>query len=166
MMHQLPNMPMMGLAPISPMIGALPWATTAKGTWIGAVVGCVVVAVAAAVDTATASPHIDIAAFVAAPNNITYNIACMFHTKQYLYPYQYVYGWVYHHLLYWYVYIDMELVLLMEMKRIWWRRFDDMVMELVMILMMVKWMVMRISKYSKHCHVVLVCCTKNLLTAS
>ena len=113
---------------------------------------CIVVAIAVAVDTATASPHIDIAAFVAAPNNITYNIACMFHTKQYLYPYQYVYGWVYHHLLYWYVYIDMELVLLMEMKRIWWRRFDDMVMELVMVLMMVKWMVMRISKYSKRCH--------------
>ena len=53
----------------------------------------VAVAVAAAIDTATASPYIGIAAFVAAPNNMIYSIACIFHTKQYLFSYQYRYGW-------------------------------------------------------------------------
>ena len=58
----------MGLAPISPLAGALPWATTAKG--VGAVVGTVVVVVvavarAAVIGTATAVPYIGVAAFVA-----------------------------------------------------------------------------------------------------
>ena len=60
----------------------------------------VVVVVTAAVGIATAAPYIDIAAFVAAPDNITYNIACMVHTMQYLYRYQYSYGWIYQPLLY------------------------------------------------------------------
>ena len=60
----------------------------------------VLVAVAAIINTATVSPYIGIAASVAAPTNIIYNIACMVHTKQYLYPYQFNYGWVYQPLLY------------------------------------------------------------------
>ena len=59
----------MGLAPISPLTGALPWATTAKGEG-GAVVAAVEVATAAAIGTATAAPYIVLAAFVAAHNNI------------------------------------------------------------------------------------------------
>ena len=72
-MYQLPYLPMMGLAPISPLSGALPWATTVKK--VGAVVGTVVVATvvvaeAAAIGTATAELYIGAAAFVAASNNI------------------------------------------------------------------------------------------------
>ena len=87
-MHQLPYLPQMGLAPISPLTGALPWATTAKGEGgavVGAVIVCaVVVAVAAAIGTATVVPVICVAAFIAAPNDIIYNIGCMIHTMQYL----------------------------------------------------------------------------------
>ena len=42
------------------------------------------VAVAAAIGTATVVPVICVAAFIAAPNDIIYNIACMIHTMQYL----------------------------------------------------------------------------------
>ena len=52
----------------------------------------VAVAVAATIDTATVLPYIGIAASVAAPTNIIYNIACMVHTKQCLHPYQCNYG--------------------------------------------------------------------------
>ena len=100
-MHQWLYLPKMGLAPISPLIGALPWATTAKGER-GVVVGAVVVAAAAAIDTATAAPYIGFAACCAAINNIIQNIACIIHTKQYLYMYQYNDGWIYQPLLYWY----------------------------------------------------------------
>ena len=70
-MHQLLDLPKMGLAPISPMIDALLWATTAKeGEYVAVVVVAVVVAEAAAIDAATAILYIDVAAFVAAPTNI------------------------------------------------------------------------------------------------
>ena len=60
----------MDLASISPLTGALPWATTAKGE--GAVVGtavvcAVVVVFAAAIGTATTVGYVGVAAFVAAP---------------------------------------------------------------------------------------------------
>ena len=65
----------MGLAPISPLAGALLWATTVIGDKYGA-------AVVGAVDIATAAPYIGLAAFVAALYN-KQNIACIHHTKQY-----------------------------------------------------------------------------------
>ena len=117
----------MGLAPISPFIGALPWATTAKGEG-GGVVGAVVVAVAAAIGTATAVPYIGLAAFFAAPDNIIQNIAYMFHTKQYLYIYQYNYGWIYQPLLYWFTNIcvgvdDGGILICWWWWSWWWRRW-------------------------------------------
>ena len=117
-MYRLPYLPMMGLAPISPLGGALPWATPARK--VGAVVGTVelvaaVVAEAAAIATATAVPYIGVAAFVATPNTIMYNIACIAHSRQYLYAsYQYNYGWIYQPLLYWHI-NDMEMMLDIEL---------------------------------------------------
>ena len=69
----------MGLAPISPASGALPWATTAIGEEYAAAAWYVV-----AEDTAisTAAPYIGYAAIGAAYHN-TQNIACIDHTKQY-----------------------------------------------------------------------------------
>ena len=70
----------MGLAPISPLTGALPWATTAKGE-SGAVGGAVVeVAGAAAIGTATAVPYIGVAAFVAA-SIISYEILLVWYIQ-------------------------------------------------------------------------------------
>ena len=58
----------MGLAPISPLAGALPWATTAIGEIFGAV-GLVVVV--GAIHMATTPPYIGLAAFDAALDNNT-----------------------------------------------------------------------------------------------
>ena len=58
----------MGLAPISPLAGALPWATTAIGDVYGAAVWYVT---AGAINIATAAPYTGLAAFAAAFYNIT-----------------------------------------------------------------------------------------------
>ena len=73
----------MGLAPISPLAGALPWATTAIGEGYGAAVWYVVVG---AISIATAAPYVGYAAFIAASHNIhKILLVCIDHTKQYLY---------------------------------------------------------------------------------
>ena len=69
----------MGLAPISPAAGALPWATTTIGEGYGAAVWYLV---AGAIAIATAAPYVGYAAIGAAYHN-TQNIACIDHTKQY-----------------------------------------------------------------------------------
>ena len=69
----------MGLAPISPVPGALPWATTAIGPAYGA---AVLYVVAGAIVIATAAPYVGYAAIGAAVHNIQ-NIACIDHTEQY-----------------------------------------------------------------------------------
>ena len=69
----------MGLAPISPLAGALPWATTATGGGYGIAVWY---GVAAAIAISIAAPYIEYAAISAAIHNIQ-NIACIDHTKQY-----------------------------------------------------------------------------------
>ena len=69
----------MGLAPISPAAGALPWATTAIGEGYGAAVWYVV---AIAIAIATAAPYVGYAAIGVAYYN-TQNIACIDYTKQY-----------------------------------------------------------------------------------
>ena len=50
------------------------------------------VAVAAAIGTATTVPYIGVAAFVAAPNNIINNIACMIQGNIYIYDIDGGYG--------------------------------------------------------------------------
>ena len=69
----------MGLAPISPLAGALPWATTAIGKGYGAAVWYMVVG---GLTIATAAPYIGYVAIGAAGDNMQ-NIACTDHTKQY-----------------------------------------------------------------------------------
>ena len=117
MMHQLPHMPKMGLAPISPLPGALLWATTARG-WYGVVVGAAVVAAAEAIDIATAAGYVGIAALVAALNNIIYKYCLYCSYKAIFYAYQCNHGWIYQPLLY--CYIDW---FLMWVLVIWWWRW-------------------------------------------
>ena len=69
----------MGLAPISPVAGALPWATTAIGSGYSAAVWYLV---AAAIAITTAAPYVGYATIDVAYHN-TRNIACIDHTKQY-----------------------------------------------------------------------------------
>ena len=69
----------MGLAPISPLAGALPWATTAIEEIFGAAFS---VAVVGAIDIATAAPYIGNAADIAALDNIK-NIVLYDIYKQY-----------------------------------------------------------------------------------
>ena len=85
----------MGLAPISPLTGALPWATTAIG---GAYDAAVLYVVAGAIAIATATPYVGYAAIGAAIRN-KQNIACIDHTKQYFVSQsiQFMTGYISHH---------------------------------------------------------------------
>ena len=68
--EHVPYLPKMDFASISPLTGALPWATTVKGEGLVvciAVVCAVVVVFVAAIGTATTVGYVGVATFVAAP---------------------------------------------------------------------------------------------------